>query len=74
MGNCLFQCDAPHQWISQRQVAIVSIYCDGVGCNVLCLRHGIYVWKHIGQSTTATSRHRRDMTSDVLKAKKTEKQ
>ena len=32
---------------------------------VLCLRHGIPVWQHIGQSTTATSRHRHDMTSDV---------
>ena len=35
------------------------------GCHVLCLRHGISVWQHIGQSTIATSRHRRDMTSDV---------
>ena len=40
--------------------------CDGAGCHVLCLRHGIPVWQHIDQSsTTATSRHRRDMTSDV---------
>ena len=45
----------------------VSVYCDGVGCHVLCLRHGISVWQHIGQSTTATSRHCRDMTSDVSK-------
>ena len=66
MGSCVFQCDVPHQWIAQRQVAPVSVYCDGVGCHVLCLRHGISVlWQHIGQSTTATSRHRRDMTSDV---------
>ena len=26
--------------------------------SVLCLRHGISVWQHTGQSTTATSRHR----------------
>ena len=37
MGSCVFQCDVPHQWITQRQVGRVS----------------------------ATSRHRRDMTSDV---------
>ena len=43
----------------------VSVYCDGVGCHVLCLRHGIPVWQHIGQSTTAISRHRCYMTSDV---------
>ena len=67
MGSCVFQCDVPHRWIAQRQVGSVSVYCDGVGCRVLCLRHGISVWQHIGQSTTATSRHRRDMTSDVSK-------
>ena len=65
MGSCVFQCDVPHQWIAQRQVGPVSVYCDGVGCHVLCLRHGIPVWQHIGQSITATSRHRRDMTLDV---------
>ena len=67
MGSCVLQCDVPHRWIAQRQVGPVSVYCDGVGCRVLCLRHGISVWQHIGQSTTATSRHRRDMTSDVSK-------
>ena len=67
MGSCVFQCDVPHRWIAQRQVGPVSVYCDGVGSHVLCLRHGIPVWQHIGQSTTATSRHRRDMTSDVSK-------
>ena len=67
MGSCVFQCDVPHRWIAQRQVGPVSVYCDGVGCRDLCLRHGISVWQHIGQSTTATSRHRRDMTSDVSK-------
>ena len=67
MGSCVFQCDVPHQWIAQRQVGPVSVYCDGLGCRVLCLRHGISVWQHIGQSITATSRHRRDMTSDVSK-------
>ena len=65
MGSCVFQCDVPHQWIAQRQVGPMSVYCDGVGCHVLWLRYGISVWQHIGQSTTAISRHRRDMTSDV---------
>ena len=30
------------------------------GGHVLCMQHGIPAWQHIGQSTTATSRHRRD--------------
>ena len=72
MGSCVFQCDVPHQWIVQRQVGSVSVYCDGVGCRVLCLRHGISVWQNIGQSTIATSRHRRDMTSDVSKRRLTQ--
>ena len=33
----------------------MSVYCDGVECNVLCLRHGIPVWQSIGQSTTVTA-------------------
>ena len=65
MGSCIFQCDIPHQQIAQRQVGPVSVYCDRMGCHVLCLRHGIPVWQHIGQSTTATSRHSRDKTSNV---------
>ena len=72
VGSCVFQCDVPHQWIAQRQVGPVSVYCDGVRCRVLCLRHGISVWQHIGQSTIATSRHRRDMTSDVSKRRYTQ--
>ena len=36
MGSCVFQCDVPYQWITQRQVGPVSVYCDGVGCLVLC--------------------------------------
>ena len=36
-----------------------------IWCHVLCLQHGIPVWHCIGQSITATSRHRRDMTTDV---------
>ena len=67
MDSWVFQCDVPYRWIAQRQVGPVSVYCDGVGCRVLCLRHGIPVWQHIGQSITATSWHRRDMTSDVYK-------
>ena len=31
----------------------------------LCLRHGIPVWLHIGQSTIATSKQCHHMTSDV---------
>ena len=63
VGSC--DISVPHQWIAQPQVGHVSEYSDGVGCHVLCLRHGIPVWQHIGQSTTATSRHHADMTSDV---------
>ena len=63
MGRCVLQCDIPHQWIAL--CSPVSVYCDGVGCHVLCLRHGISVWQHIGQSTTATSRQHRDMSWDV---------
>ena len=66
MGGGVFQCDVPHQWIGL-QVGPVSVYCDGVGCHVLCVWHDIPVWQHIGLSATATSRHRRDMTSDFLK-------
>ena len=62
MGSCVFQCDIPHQWIAQCKIGPLSVYCDRVGCHVLCLRHGIPVWQHIGQSTTATSRLCRDMT------------
>ena len=65
MGSCVFQCDVPHQWIAQRQVGPVSVYYDRMGCHVLCLQHGISVWQHIGLSTTATSRHHREKTSDV---------
>ena len=68
MGSCVFQCDVPHQWIAQRQAGPVSVYCDGVGFHILCLRHGIPVLQHIGQSTIATSRHRCYMTTDVEKA------
>ena len=45
MDSYVFQCDVPRQWIAQRQVGPVSIYCDGVGCHALCLRHGIPVWQ-----------------------------
>ena len=65
LGICVFQCDVPHIWIVQQQIGTVSVYCDEVGCHVLCLRHGIPVSQHIGQSITATSRRRRDITSDV---------
>ena len=44
----------------------VSAYCDRVEYHVLCLRQDIPVLQNIGQSTTATSKHRRDMTSDAL--------
>ena len=66
MGSFVFLCDVLHIWIAQRQVGPVAVYCDGVGCHVLCLRHGIPVWQHIaiifGQSSAATSRHRWYMT------------
>ena len=72
MGSCVFYCDVPYQKIAQRQVSPVSVYCDGVWCHVLCLRHGFPVWQHIGQRTTATRRYRRDLRcqSDVKPQKK----
>ena len=33
--------DHTHQLIAQRQGGPVYVYCDEVGCHVLCLRHGI---------------------------------
>ena len=74
-----FGFSSTHQLIAQRQVGPVSVYCDGVGCHVRCERHGISVWQHIGQSTTATSMHRRDMTTKLMfqsdvKPKQTNKQ
>ena len=66
VGSCVFQCDAPHIWIAQRQVGPVSIYYNGVGCHVLYLQHDILVWQHIDQNATATSKHRRDMTSNKI--------
>ena len=62
IGSYVFQCDVPHQLIAQRQVGSVSVYYDGMGYHILCLWHGIPVWQHISQSTTAARRHRRDMT------------
>ena len=35
MVGCAFQYD----------VRSVYVYCDGVGCHVLCLRHGVPVWQ-----------------------------
>ena len=64
-GGCVLQCDVPHQLIAQRQVSPVPVYCNSVWCHALYLRHGIPVWQYFGQSTTASSRYRRDMTSDV---------
>ena len=34
-------------------------------CHILWLWHGIPVWQHNDRSTTATIRHRQDMTLDV---------
>ena len=51
MGSCVFKFDVPHQWIEQRHVGPVLVYCDGV---MSCLRHDIPVWQHNGQSTTVT--------------------
>ena len=47
MGSCVFKCNVPYQWLAQQRVGPVSVYC-GVGCNVLCLRHDISLWQHIG--------------------------
>ena len=35
MGSCVFRCDVQHQWIAQRLVGRVSVYCDGVGWGVM---------------------------------------
>ena len=43
MDSCVIQSDVQHSWIAQRQVDHVTIYCNGVGRHVLCLRHGIRV-------------------------------
>ena len=51
MGCCVLQCGIQHQWIAQRQVGPVSVYCDGLGCHVLCLPHGIPVWQYISPKT-----------------------
>ena len=48
LGSCVFQCDVPHQWIAQQQVGPVSVYCNGMGCHVLCLWHCTSVWQGIG--------------------------
>ena len=37
MGSCVFTCNISRRWIIQQQVDPVSVYCDGVGCRVLCL-------------------------------------
>ena len=71
MGSFVFQCDVPHQWIAQRQVDPVSVYCDGVAFHALCLQHCIPVWWHIGQSTNAASRRRLDMNSMLNTNKQT---
>ena len=31
MGSCVFERDVPHQWIAQRQVGPVSVYCEEGG-------------------------------------------
>ena len=41
MSSCVFLCDVPHQWIAQRQVGPMSVYCDRVWCHILCLQHDI---------------------------------
>ena len=58
--------DVRYQWIAQRQVDPVSLYCDRVGAmSSHGLRDGVPVWQDNGPSITATIRIRRDMTSDV---------
>ena len=56
MGSCVFQCDVPHQWIAQRQVGPVSVYCDGVGvmscvCSMAFLCGSILVKVSLLQAT-----------------------
>ena len=56
-----------HVFSDRSALCLYSVTWMGVMSCVPCLRHGIPVWQHIGQGTTATIRHRRDMTSDALK-------
>ena len=53
--------EAVQKWFYFKPLGTVWVYCDGVGC----LPHCIPVWQHIGQSATATSRHRGDVNLDV---------
>ena len=54
IGSCGFQCDASNQWIAQREVGPMYVDCDGMGCHVLCLRHGIPVTAVLSQAGTIT--------------------
>ena len=51
IGSCVFQSEVPHQWIAQRQVDPVSVYCD-VGSREHSLFrntwfHRMNTWFHI---------------------------
>ena len=37
IGSCKLQCDDLNQWITERQLGPVSVYCDGVECHYICL-------------------------------------
>ena len=50
--------------IDRPRVYTCILWQGGVSCPVSAAWY-TPVWQHIGQSITATSRHRRDMTSDV---------
>ena len=67
MGSCGLKRGFPHQWIwlAQRQASHVSVNYDRVGCHVMCHSR---LCNHIGQSTTATSRHRHDIWPQMFKS------
>ena len=68
-SSCCSQCNVLHQWMAQRQVCPVSVYCDCVGCHVLCMWHDIQIWPHNNQSITAKRRARdreRGLHTDYL--------
>ena len=67
IGSYVFLCNVPHQW-RVRQIRPVYLYYNGVWCHVLCLRHGIPLWQHIGQSTTTTSISKHCRVTHVFKS------
>ena len=62
MDSYVFQCDVPHQWIAQRHVGPVYVYCDGVSVMSCVCGKAFLCGMTFCQSTIATSRQCRDVT------------